>query len=145
MAMYSVRLERERLRRALSGLQACGVPFVVEVDAERFAQLLKKLESARFQERKDATQELKKLGSSAEPALRKSLKENLSLETRRRLHALVDELSGDEQLRCLRAIEVLECIANKQARDLLRRLSEGAAEAWLTEEARAKLQRLQRR
>jgi WD40 repeat protein len=118
---------------------------VVAVDAERFAQLLKKLESEQFHEREDARRELKKLGSSAEPALRKSLKENLSLETRRRLQALLEELSGDEQLRCLRAIEVLERIENQSARDLLRRLSEGAAGAWLTEEARTTFQRLQRR
>ncbi|HEY7308498.1 MAG TPA: sigma-70 family RNA polymerase sigma factor [Gemmataceae bacterium] len=144
--------ESHRCMSMLIAAPAQAVPFlseklkpVVEVDAERFAQLLKKLESDQFREREDATRELKKLGDSAEPALRNFLKENLSLETRRRLQALLDELSEGERLRCLRAIEVVERIGDKQARDLLRRLSEGAAEAWLTEEARATLQRLERR
>jgi hypothetical protein len=112
------------------------------VDAERFAGLLKKLESDQFREREEATRELKKLGDSAEPALREALKRNFPLETRRRLQALLDGLDTGERLRTLRAIEVLERIGDKPARDLLRRLSKGAAGAWLTEEARTTLRRL---
>jgi hypothetical protein len=123
---------------------------VVAGDAERFARLLKKLESDQFREREEATKELKELGDAAEPALRKALRENLPLETKRRLQLLLDELGGtdpisDERLRVLRAVEVLERIGDKPARDLLRRLSEGAAGAWLTEGARATLQRLEGR
>ncbi len=58
---------------------------------------------------------------------------------------LLDELDGSEPLRHLRAIEVLERINDKQARELLRRLSEGAAGAWLTEEARTTPLRLKQR
>jgi RNA polymerase sigma factor (sigma-70 family) len=124
---------------------------IVAVDAERFARLLKKLESDSFAEREKATQELKKLSDALEPALRKALQEKPPLETRRRLQALLDDLDwaerlrsldGAERLRSLRAIEVLERIGDKPARDLLRRLSKGAAGAWLTEEARTSLQRL---
>jgi WD40 repeat protein len=118
---------------------------IVAVDAERFARLLKKLESDSFAEREKATQELKKLSDALEPALRKALQEKPPLETRRRLQALLDDLDWAERLRSLRAIEVLERIGDKPARDLLRRLSEGVAGAWLTEEARTTLQRLQRR
>jgi RNA polymerase sigma factor (sigma-70 family) len=118
---------------------------IVAVDAERFARLLKKLDSDQFREREEATQELKKLGKSAESALRKALQEKPSLETRRRLEALLSDLEGDERLRSLRAIEVLERINDKSARHLLRRLAEGAAGAWLTEEARLSLRRLEQR
>ncbi len=128
------------------------VPFLGEklkpiaaVDAERFAQLLKKLDSDQFREREEATRELKKLGDAVEPAIRKAIEEKPSLETRRRLQLLLDELSGDERLRTLRAIEVLERIGDKKSRDLLQRLSQGAAGAWLTEEARASLLRLKSR
>jgi RNA polymerase sigma factor (sigma-70 family) len=117
----------------------------VALDAEHFARLLKKLESDQFAEREEATQELKKRGDSAEPALRKALQEKLPLETRRRLQALLDDLDGDERLRALRAIEVLERIGDKPARGLLQKLSAGAAGAWLTEEAWVSLRRLEQR
>lgn len=109
---------------------------VAALDAERFARLIKRLESEQFAEREEATQELKKLGDSIEPALRRALQEKVPLEARKRLQALLDDLNGTERLRSLRAIEVLERIGDKPARDLLRRLSEGAVGAWLTEEAR---------
>lgn len=118
---------------------------VAIVDAERFVRLLKKLESDQFADREEATQGLKKMGASIESALRKALQEKVPLETRRRLQALLDDLDGAERLRSLRAMEVLERIGDKPARDLLRRLSEGAAGAWLTEEARMSLRRLEQR
>ncbi|MGH7222514.1 MAG: WD40 repeat domain-containing protein, partial [Gemmataceae bacterium] len=129
-----------------------SVPFLRErlkpvaaADAERFPRLLKKLESDRFAEREEATRELKKLGDSAETALRKAIEGKPLLETRRRVQALLDDLDGSERLRALRAIEVLERLGDKPARDLLRRFSQGAAGAWLTEEARTTLRRLERR
>jgi WD40 repeat protein len=118
---------------------------IAPLDAERFARLLKKLESDQFTEREEATQELKKLGDSIEPAVHKALQGNHVLETRRRLQALLDDLDGVERLRSLRAIEVLERIGDKPARDLLHRLSHGASGAWLTEEARTSLHRLEQR
>ncbi len=127
-----------------------AVPFLGEklksiaaVDAEHFARLLKKLDSDQFAQREEATQELKKMGDAIEPALRKAIQGKPTLETRRRLQSLLDDLDGAERLRSLRVIEVLERIGDKPARDLLRRLSEGAAGAWLTEEAQRSLRRLQ--
>ncbi len=116
---------------------------IATVDAERFARLLKKLASDQFAQREEATQELKKMGDAIEPALRKAIQDKSTLETRLRLQALLDDLEGRERLHFLRAIEVLERIGDKPARDLLRRLSEGAAGAWMTEEARMSLRRLQ--
>jgi RNA polymerase sigma factor (sigma-70 family) len=144
--------EAHRSTHILSSAPGQAVPFlgtklkpIVGVDAARFAVLRKKLESNEFREREDAAEELKKLGDSAEPALRKALQENLSLETRRRLQALLEELQGGDRLRSLRAIEVLERIGDASAHELLRRLSAGAEGAWLTEEARTTLRRLERR
>jgi HEAT repeat protein len=117
---------------------------VVAVESNRFAPLLKKLESDQFEEREEAARELGKLGEAAEPGLRKALAENPPLETRRRLESLLAKLGGKERLRSLRAIELLERLGDHQARGLLRRLAAGAAGAWLTEEARATLERLER-
>jgi hypothetical protein len=132
----AVRLLGERLK---------PVPVVA---SERIATLLKKLDSEQFNEREAATRELKELGDAAEPALRKALQGDLPLETRRRLEAIRDALGGagksGEQLRALRALKVLERIANQDAQNLLKQLAGGAAGAWLTEEAHATLQRLTR-
>jgi RNA polymerase sigma factor (sigma-70 family) len=126
-----------------------AVPFLGEkvkpvavLDAERFARLLKKLDSDQFAQREEAAQELKKMGDAIEPALRKAIQDKPNLELRRRLQALLDELEGSERLRSLRAIEVLERIGDKPSRDLLRRWSDGAAGTWLTEETRMTIRRL---
>lgn len=164
-AKETLRLKPEKLAELWKGLRgtaseshACmgaliaapeqAVPFLGEklkpvavIDAESFNQLLKKLDSDQFAEREEATRALKELGASAEPALRKALQDKPTLETRRRLQALLNKLEGIERLRTLRAIEVLERIGDKSARALLRRLVQGVAEAWLTGEARATLQR----
>lgn len=125
-----------------------AVPFLGEklkpiatVKEQRVLELLKKLDSDRFAEREEATLELKKIAASAETILRKAIQDKPTPESRRRLQALLDDLQ-DKRLRFLRAIEALERIGDKPACDLLRRLSEGAAGAWLTEEARMSLRRL---
>jgi hypothetical protein len=129
--------------RAISFLGGKLKP-VLAPDAGRIASLLKKLESDRFDEREGATGELRKLGDAAEPALRETLRGDLSAETRRRLQALLEELTGPDRLRTTRAIEVLERIGDRDARALLRRLAEGAGGAWLTDEARGAFQRMER-
>ncbi len=131
----AVRLFHERLKP------------VVPADPERVAALVKKLDSDQFNDREAAARELKEFADAAEPLLPKRLKDNLPAETRRRLEAILDDLGpsglSPERLRALRAIEVLERIADRDARDLLKQLAEGAAGAWLTEEARGAMQRLQ--
>jgi hypothetical protein len=131
----AVRLLRDRLQP------------IAAVAPDHLARLLQKLDSNQFGEREEATRELKKIGDAAEPALRQALQGNLPLETRRRVEIILGELGGadgasGERLRFLRAIEVLERIANSEARDLLRQLAGGASGAWLTEEARGALRRL---
>ncbi|MGH7224821.1 MAG: hypothetical protein ACRELF_16480, partial [Gemmataceae bacterium] len=115
------------------------------VDPKRLAHLLQELDSDAFAVREAASRELEKLGDMARPAVRQALaRPGLSLELRRRLEALsasLDEISG-ARLRSLRAIEVLELIGTKDARDVLKTLAAGAEGARLTEEAKAARKRL---
>ena len=66
-----------------------------------------------------------------------------------RLRTILSQAPGlvtaPETLRSLRAIEVLEHIATPEARQLLARLADGAPGAWQTREAKAALERLERK
>jgi RNA polymerase sigma factor (sigma-70 family) len=110
--------------------------------ADEVAELIKALDSDVFSEREKARQELEKLGETAEAALRKALADQPSAETRRQVDQLLDRLQGGEWLRTQRALEALELLRTPEARQLLQELSEGAADARLTQEAKAALRRL---
>jgi RNA polymerase sigma factor (sigma-70 family) len=129
---------KERLRRA-----------TVMVDRERLARLIADLDNDRFAVREEATAELEKLGELAEPALVRALQGGPSLEARRRLDSLLERIAGrvhsPERLRTLRAVEVLEQIGTAEAREVLGVLARGTPGAWLTQEAKAALERLERR
>jgi hypothetical protein len=111
--------------------------------------LVKSLESDQFAERAKATEELAALGDAALPLIRHTLAGQHSLEVRRRLEALLAKsegpVSAPEPLRTLRAIEVLEHIATVEARQVLTKLADGAAAAMVTREAKASLERLNKR
>jgi hypothetical protein len=61
------------------------------------------------------------------------------------LLARLEAAPSGEWLRALRAIELLEYFATPEARASLEGLAEGAPEARLTQEAKAALERLERR
>jgi hypothetical protein len=115
-------------------------------DAQRLRQLLADLDSERFVVREAARKGLEKLGELAAPALRETLKQKPSLELRQQIKSLLEKLRGPvtrlEMLQVLRAVAVLEDIGTAEARKLLTRLAQGAAEARLTQEAKASLRRL---
>jgi hypothetical protein len=148
-----------RARQALWELVAAAeqsVPFMKErlrpvglVDAQRIAQLLLELDSAVFADREKASRELERQAELAEPLLRKTLAGDPSPEVRRRIEGLLSKLQGpvtsSETLRSVRAVEVLEHIATPEAHELLRKLAAGGAEARLTGEAKAALERLRSR
>src|SRR5262249_19930441 len=117
-------------------------------DPKRLAQLLIDLDSKRFELRRQAQSELEGLGEVAEPALRKALGGNPSLDVRQRVERLLDNLSGQVpqagQLGELRAVELLELMGSSEAQQLLRALAMGAPEARLTREARSAIRRLTR-
>jgi hypothetical protein len=105
------------------------------------------LDSESFKVRDQARKELEALGSVAVPALRQAMETNPPLEVRRRLESLLSRpfTYSPETLRNLRAIQVLERIASKEARHLLSELANGMTHAPQTQEAKASLERLSRK
>jgi hypothetical protein len=119
---------------------------VPHVDNALIEQLVTDLDSDNFTKRQKATKELEKLDVLARPALEKILAKPPSAEARSRAKNLLDRLDGPisspDELRMIRAVEVLERIGDPPARELLARLAKGAPAARLTVEATASLARL---
>jgi RNA polymerase sigma factor (sigma-70 family) len=115
-------------------------------DLARLARYIANLDSQQFSIREKAVEELARLGELAEPALRQALATQPSLELRRRVDMLLRKLEGPvvdpEALRSLRALEVLEHIDTRAARELLSKLAAGAPASSLTQGAQAAIQRL---
>jgi RNA polymerase sigma factor (sigma-70 family) len=118
-------------------------------DAKRIDKLIANLDSETFATRDAATKDLAQLVDLAEPALRRALDSGPTAESRRRIEQLLANLESlgttGERLRASRAIEALERIGTPEALELLAVLSKGAPGAGLTREAKAALERLQRR
>ena len=99
--------------------------------------------------RETADKELAKLGPEVEPDLRKALEGKPSEELRRRAETLLEALNQARlqpvMLQQGRAIHVLEQVGTKNARDLLRAFAKGTSTAWLTQEAKRALDRLELR
>src|SRR5262249_32260750 len=142
---------RSVLRLAAAPKQAA--PFLRErlqpaapVDPKKLEQLIADLNSGNFKTRDRATSELAKIGDLAVPALQKAFAAKNSLETQRRLEALLDRLTvGEltaEQVRLVRAVEVLERAGSAEARQVLQTLAQGAPGALPTRQAQAALARL---
>jgi hypothetical protein len=112
------------------------------------ARLIADLNSDRFGRRRQAARALAEMRDVAGPILRRALADQPSPEVRRQLTLLLEErddpVSSRNRLRELRALEVLERIGSAEARRLLETLSQGTAEARLTREARASVERLTR-
>jgi WD40 repeat protein len=117
-------------------------------EGKQIARWIADLGSDNFTTRQKAEMELERLGEQAGPALRKAAAAKPALDALRRLEALLVKLEGGtlsaEQQRTVRALAVLERIG-PSARGLLETLAGGAADAWLTEQARQTLQRLAER
>ena len=116
------------------------------VDPKVVDQWLRDLDSSNFTKRAIATSELRKLAELAIPSLQKMLTSQPSLETKRRVEPLLQELTGRnltaEQVRIVRFIEVLDRIGTSEAREVLERLAKGATGSLTTREAHSTLQRL---
>src|SRR5262249_45262020 len=110
------------------------------VDAKRVDKLLTDLDSDQFAVREAATKELTAMGQQIEAALQRVSENKPSLEMRNRVRATQESLRGvppAATLRTLRAIRVLEAIGTEEARQLLRKLADGAAGARETRDAAA--------
>lgn len=125
------------------------IPPLPRSEKARIAALIADLDHEDFARRERASRELEKIGEPAALALRKVLNDKPSLEVRKRIDALLEALDGrptsPERLRTLRALQVIETVGTPKAKQILEGLSGGAAEAALTQEARAALTRLSRR
>jgi hypothetical protein len=133
-----------------AALQKAISPVTI-VDETKLARLIADLDSDRFEVRRQAADELEKLGESAVGACRKALAGRPSAEARRQLEELVEKQDqrrwspSPERLRTVRALQVLELAGTPEARRTLETLAHGAPGAWLTEDARACLRRQDRR
>jgi RNA polymerase sigma factor (sigma-70 family) len=109
-------------------------------------QHIAELDNASFAVRDKASQSLKKLGAVAAVALQRAHEKNPSLEVRRRIEQLLQDMrerpATGEALRLGRVLAALEYAGTPDARRLLRELADGADGAWLTQESRAALRRL---
>jgi len=119
---------------------------VVPVEQKVIDKLIVDLESEDFAVRTKALEELEKLGELAVPSLNRVLAKDPPLETRKRAEELVGKLTGillsGEQLRLVRAVEVLEQVGTPEARQVLEALVGGAPGALPTREARTALTRM---
>ncbi len=118
-------------------------------DSKRVGQWLKDLDAERFEVRETAEQELARLGDVVEGAIQKLLDGTPSAEAKRRLTRLLDRIpvlpEGSDAMRTQRALLVLEQIGSTKAQECLRALAKGSESARLSREAKAALQRLERR
>jgi hypothetical protein len=114
------------------------------VDSSRLAKLLADLGSDRVERRRLAESDLGGLRDQAEPALRRALANEPTLDQRLRLERLLAKLAAPavEEMLALRAVELLELLGRAEARQVLRTLAEGEPTARLTSEAARALRRL---
>jgi dipeptidyl aminopeptidase/acylaminoacyl peptidase len=129
---------------ALLGERLRPAPAVREGDVQR---LLRDLDAAAFAVREKATAELEAAADRAEPILRKALADQPSVEAKRQIERALQSAGPDAPARRreARAVEVLERLGTKEARDVLAALAGGAEGAFLTREARLAVGRLARR
>jgi WD40 repeat protein len=118
-------------------------------DGEAIDRWIRDLDSGTFAVRDKATRELEKLAELAERRLANANVPGLTLEMKQRIEKLQVRLSqpavSTEQLRQLRAVEALELLGSAPAKQLLKLLAGGAAEARLTRHAKDALARLANR
>src|SRR5262249_27635322 len=104
---------------------------------------------SKFSVRQKARRELEQIGELAAATLQKTLAETNSAEVRRAVQRILDGLGtrtpGAEELQSLRAVEALERSGAAEAKDVLRSIAAGAPGVGLTEDARAALERIEKR
>jgi hypothetical protein len=116
---------------------------------DQVPKLVAKLDSDTYTVREGAFRDLKKLGSAIEGDLRKALEGKTSSEVRKRLEKLLEAWekrpASPEELRLLRALQVLEQVGSAEARTIVQQLADGAPGSWLTVQARLAVKRLETR
>lgn len=113
---------------------------------KHFDQLIADLDSNSFECREAATRELSR-GNVVDFALKKTLTNRLSLEQRKRLEVILNELpdwreKNPELLQQVRAVWVLQQIGTPEAKALLEKVAAGTPSARLTQKAKDALESL---
>jgi Tol biopolymer transport system component len=144
-------------QRTLRADPARAVPFLRErlkphaegPDDKKIERLIADLGADDFDVRERATKDLEQLGKNAESALRVALADSpdpeVRMRTARLLKGIGEVLLTAEQRRDVRAVRVLEQACTPEARALLEKLTEESPGWWVTVEAKAALQRMDRR
>jgi hypothetical protein len=118
------------------------------LDLELVARLLKQLDDRNFKVRRAAAAELEAIGPRVRPHLQKALGDDPSAEVRRQIGMIQSALSdggpGRDAVRGIRAVEVLERIGTKEAKQLVETLAAGLAGAPQTDAAKEALARWKR-
>jgi WD40 repeat protein len=129
----AIRLFRSRL-----------TPLPAPPGAARVAALVEQLDADSAARRDAATAALARVARLIEPELRKARQAAISAEVKKRLDRLLAPLGWltPDEVREVRAVEVLERIDSDQARALLRQWAAGPAAAVRTAQAKAALERL---
>lgn len=131
---------------AIAMLRAKLQPVEPAPDDKELRRLVSTLDSQRFAERDTAAAKLKEAGTAALPILREVSRKSDSPEQRQRAQKIMDEIEKPALLapdvRSARALEVLENINSREAREIVRRLAHGRPDAWLTWNAKATLARM---
>jgi RNA polymerase sigma factor (sigma-70 family) len=128
---------------------AARLPGAAAPDVARIKALIAQLDEDDFATRERATAELKKHWPATAAALREVVAKSASAEARRRAEGIIRVMgklvTPPRELRAVRAVEVLEWLATKEARILLHKLAKGAPADRLTREATAACKRLEGR
>jgi len=114
---------------------------------DHIRELIARLASESFKDREAAARELVALGELTVPALRDTVESPSTLEQRHRAEKLLARLENaglsPDDIRELRAIEILERIATPAAWHLLTTIGAGPSDARITHEARLAIKRLE--
>jgi WD40 repeat protein len=118
-------------------------------EIKKIGKLIEELDSDTFAVRDKATKQLEALGGDIATVLQEALSRKQPLEVKQRLERLLKQARkkglSSEALRSWRAIQALELNASSEARRVLTDLSDGAAHAERTQQAKAALTRLSRK
>jgi hypothetical protein len=146
-------MQAYRAMRRLAASPKQSVPLLRERFAAHLkaqlalAALVAQLDEDKFAVRQKAQEALLAAGDDAIPALHKALVKPPSAEARQRLEKLLAQLETGRlpdpaTRRLLWAVELCEHLGTADAKKALEALAQGDADAWLTREARATLDRL---
>lgn len=138
-------LPAKTLDLCLKELPAAPFPNLKQGD---IARLIVDLDHPEYTVRVKSMETLMAAGEFIDQPVRKALASQVSLEQQRRLERILDHLATrlplGQDLRAVRAVELVETFGTPEARKLLRSWSTGAPHAFLTQHARAALGRLEK-